>query len=122
MKIVYIAHPISGDIEGNLAKIRKVVKSINLEYSHIVPFVPYYADVVSLDDTDSEQRARGIQNDHRLLPLAQEVWLFGDWRKSSGCCVEVRLALDLGIPVFEVMNSLRVMSLVSAVNEDLPHA
>ena len=30
MKVVYIAHPISGDIQGNLEKIRQIARIINL--------------------------------------------------------------------------------------------
>jgi hypothetical protein len=43
MKIVYIAHPISGDIKGNLEKIRLIVRGLNLENIDIVPFAPVLA-------------------------------------------------------------------------------
>lgn len=100
MKIVYIAHPISGDIEGNLAKIRKIVKDIALSRTDVVPFVPYYVDIVSLDDNDPVQRERGIANDIELFnrKVMDEVWLFGD-KFSKGMKAEVKLAKKLGIPI-----------------------
>ena len=100
MKVVYIAHPISGDIEGNLSKIRDIVRAIALHQPDIVPFVPYYVDIVSLDDNDPVQRKRGISNDIELFKrkVMDEVWLFGD-KLSKGMKAEVELAFSLGIPV-----------------------
>jgi len=100
MKVVYIAHPISGDIEGNLKSIRKIVKHINLSDSSVVPFVPYYVDVVSMDDNYPKNRKRGIQNDKELFSrkVIDEVWLYGDYI-SRGMQQEIKLAKELGIPV-----------------------
>lgn len=100
MKIVYIAHPISGDIPGNLEKIRQIVRKINLEHPDIVPFAPYWLDCHALDDTNPDERACGIQNDHEyfLRRVMDEVWLCGD-RISSGMQAEKALAELLGIPV-----------------------
>jgi hypothetical protein len=100
MKIVYIAHRISGDIPGNLDKIRAIVRRINLEMPDVVPFVPYYADVVSLDDTKPEERARGIKNDVAIMRRGciDELWVCSPI--SKGVQAEMDLAHRLGIPVF----------------------
>ena len=100
MKIVYISHPISGDIEGNLAKIRGIIQHINLTMPDVVPFVPYYADIVSLDDSDVNQRNRGINNHVELFfrKIMDEIWLYGD-NISEGMQNEIDLALMLDIPV-----------------------
>ena len=100
MKIVYIAHPISGDIEGNLEKIRVIVRHINFNCPDIVPFVPYYVDIVSLDDNNPGERARGINNDSVFFfrKMMDEVWLYGD-RISEGMKNEIKLAQRAGIPV-----------------------
>lgn len=100
MKIVYIAHPISGDIAGNLEKIQQIVRQINLQYSDVVPFAPYWVDCHALDDNDPEERKRGIANDQEffLRKVIDEVWLFGD-RISAGMLSEIELATSLGIPV-----------------------
>lgn len=98
MKIAYIAHPISGDIEGNLEKIRQIGREINLNEPDVVPFAPYWFDCHCLDDNDPAERERGIKNDHHLLRIVDEVRLYGD-RISKGMGEEIFLAFDLGIPV-----------------------
>lgn len=101
MKIAYIAHPISGDIEGNLERIAAICRNINLEEPEVVPFAPYYLDCIALDDNNPEERARGIKNDTELLKrgFVDEVRLYGN-KISNGMLAEIKLAEELGIPVF----------------------
>lgn len=105
MKIVYIAHPISGDIEANLADLRRIVRKINLEHNNIVPFVPYYVDIVSMDDNIQEERLRGMDNDKAIIEAGfiEEMWLTGN-RISGGMEQEIRLAQKMGI---EVVNKIK---------------
>ncbi len=100
MKIVYIAHPISGDIEGNLQKIIEIVRVINLSEPDVLPFAHYWVDCHALNDNISEERDRGIKNDIALLKAGfiNELWLFGD-RISVGMKHEIELAKELNIPI-----------------------
>lgn len=100
MKIIYIAHPISGDVAGNLRKIKQIVRMINLEYPDVVPLVPYYVDCLALDDSNPIERQRGIDNDTAILKsgLINEMWLYGD-RISNGMRAEIELAKSMGMPV-----------------------
>ena len=99
MTIAYIAHPISGD-RTNLTRILKIAQQINREEPQVVPFVPYYLDVLCLDDTIPEERTRGIRNGTEVLRRTQVdvVRLYGD-RITNGMWAEIRLARELGIPV-----------------------
>lgn len=97
-KIVYIAHPIGGDVEGNVKKVLDIVRELNMSGLDIVPFAPYIVDVLALDDNDIEQRARGFENNRQLFQLIDEVWLYGD-KISSGMTTEIEWAFELGIPV-----------------------
>lgn len=99
MKIVYIAHPISGDIPGNLEKIRLIVREINLVCPDVVPFAPYWLDCHALDDTVPAERERGIRNDTELLRrgFIDELWVCG--RTSKGVAAEIAIAHELKIPV-----------------------
>lgn len=100
MKIVYIAHPIGGDVKGNVRKILAIVKKINLNMPDVVPFAPYIADVLAMDDDIKEQRERGIKNDKEILMsgIVKELWLYG--RKISGGMEdEIETAFDYNIPV-----------------------
>jgi hypothetical protein len=107
MKIVYIAHPIGGDIEANLTDLRRIVKKINYDCRDIVPFVPYYADVVSMDDNEPWERRRGMQNGMAILMsgAVKEVWLTGDII-STGMKYEWEVALSLKIPVLNKIGML----------------
>lgn len=100
-KIVYIAHPLSGDISGNLEKVKNIIRDINLSQPDIVPFAHYFVDCHALDDTKPEERQRGISNDIALLKVGfiNEMWLYGD-RISEGMKHEIMLAYHLRIPVF----------------------
>lgn len=99
-KIVYIAHPISGDIKGNLEKIRKIIRDINIKHDDILPFAHYWVDCHALDDTNAEERQRGIDNDIVLFKrrFIDELWLYGD-KISSGMKSEIELARELNIKI-----------------------
>jgi hypothetical protein len=100
MKIVYIAHPISGDVEGNLVSIRKIVKHINENIPDVIPFVPYYSDVVSLDDAIPEQRNRGMSNNSEYFTrnIIDELWICFP-KISKGMQAEIDLANKFTIPI-----------------------
>jgi hypothetical protein len=99
-KTVYPAHPISGDVEGNIRRIKAIVRKLHLTPG-IQPVAPYISDCDGiLDDNNPEERALGIAADVEYFKrgMIDEVWLFGS-RISNGMSHEIRLALDLGIPV-----------------------
>lgn len=102
--IIYIAHCISAPtkegIEENLADLRRIIRHINLKFPTIVPFCPYYADIVSLDDNVPAERKRGIENDTAIFHsgMVHRVWLTGPYL-SGGMQAEKNLAQQLGIPV-----------------------
>ena len=102
-KIVYIAHPIGGNVAENLARIRKIVKFINTSPKHtaVVPFVPYYVDVVSLNDDVPEERLRGLKNGQEILSrkgMIDEIWMCGP-ALTEGMRQELLVALNAGIKV-----------------------
>lgn len=111
MKIVYVAHaigaPTKEGIENNLADLRRIVRKINLEYPDIVPFVPYYADIVSMDDNVPSERERGMKNDDTLLRsgIVNEMWATGH-KMSNGMTGEMMICHTLGIPVIDMIGKL----------------
>lgn len=111
-KIVYIAHPISGDITGNLEKVRQIVRYINLTEPDILPFAHYFVECHALDDNIPTERERGIKNDITLMKAGfiNEVWLFGD-RVSEGMTHEIALALKLNIPVISMSKGTKSFKL-----------
>lgn len=102
MKIAYIAHPVSGDVDGNIEKILQIVKEINLTEPDTIPFAPYIVDCLALDDTIIEQRERGIKNNIALFKAGfiTEIRLYGN-KISRGMQAEKELAEFLNIPVID---------------------
>lgn len=100
MKVIYIAHPIGGDVVNNLKKITEIVRTINMQEPDVVPFAPYYVDCIALNDDRPNERERGIKNDIALMRkgFIDEVRLYGD-RISNGMAAEIELAIELLIPV-----------------------
>lgn len=100
MKIAYIAHPIGGDVSGNISKIISIIRQINLAEPETIPFASYIADIYALDDNIPEERARGMKNSMTLLTAGfiTELRLYGD-KISSGMQEEVVLAKQHGIPI-----------------------
>ena len=109
MKIAYIAHPIGGNVEVNLKRIRKIAREINLHEPSTVPFAPYYLDCVSLDDSNPSERERGIKNDIELMNrgFIDEVRLYGH-KISVGMSHEIELAHELGIKVIPMTAKTKI--------------
>lgn len=108
MKICYLAHPVGGDVENNLALIRRIVREVNLEHPEVVPFVPYYSDVVSLCDAHPSERARGIKNNTHILKsgIVNELWLYGD-KISAGMAGEIEIAKEMGIKIVPMSKEIK---------------
>lgn len=106
-KIVYIAHPISGDVTNNLSDLRRIIRKINIEYPDIIPCAPYYSDVVSLDDNKPLERKRGIDNGIALISTGvfKELWLTGN-NISPGMYEEINMFKLLGIPILNFINKI----------------
>jgi hypothetical protein len=110
MKIVFISHPISGDVNGNLMKIKNIVRNINLKNKELVPFVPYYADCIALNDTIPAERNRGLKNIEELFKrkIIDEVWLCGD-KISRGMIKEIKLVQKYNIPVYPTSSKMLLL-------------
>ena len=100
MKIVFIAHPISGDVKGNLKKVIAIVRDINLHNKDVVPFAPYWVDCHALNDDIPEERQRGIRNDYEYFRrnVFDELWVYGD-TISKGMKAEIETASMFNIPI-----------------------
>ena len=107
-KIIYIAHPISGNLHGNLSAISDIYNYLSIE-DKVIPFVPYFATVLSLDDDMPELRAIGFSHNEAIFNsgIIDEVWLYGP-RISEGMQIEIGWADALGIPIVSKSEGIRV--------------
>ena len=98
-KLVYIASPLSGDVERNLDFARQACRyAISQDAA---PFAPHLLYTQMLDDSDPAERQLGIKMGNQMLGLCEELWLCGD-RISAGMEGERKLAESLGIPVRQI--------------------
>lgn len=65
----------------------------------VAPFAPHVFYPLFLDDTEPEDRDKGMRAARRWLTAADEVWVFGRLGISEGMAAEIALAGDLGIKV-----------------------
>jgi hypothetical protein len=100
MKVVFIAHPISGNVKNNIEKIINIIRNINILRDEIIPFAPYITDCMALNDANPYERRRGISNTTALFNkgIIDELWLYGDYI-SSGMVDEIKLAHELSISI-----------------------
>lgn len=99
-KIVFIAHPIAGNVKKNMRKVLAICAQVHK--TGVIPIAPYLVSLRYLKDEILEDRAQGIaaNHEHMRRKFVDEVWLYGD-RISSGMQEEIRLANEMGIPVIK---------------------
>lgn len=122
MIIAYIAHPISGNVPANLEDLRRINRLVNENYPNVVPFMPYYADCISLDDSIPAERERGIANDKAIFEsgIIEELWITGD-RISAGMIEEIVLAATKGITIVDKRSEFLIKTQTVENNiDDLP--
>jgi len=97
-KLVYLSHPISGNVDKNVRAILGICKKIHTK--NVIPFAPYLVAVQYLNDKISRERKLGIQSGFTCFSrrAMDELWLCGD-RISKGMKEEIKLALKYKIPI-----------------------
>lgn len=97
-KLVYIAHPVSRDIDNNLNKIKEIYRGVSLTHCDIIPFVPYFIALHSLDDNVIIERNIGFnQNKHFFEHnIIDEMWVYGI---SNGVNKEIEWCNEFNIKV-----------------------
>lgn len=101
-KLVYIASPYAGDVEGNVAFAKAACR-----YAAAKGYTPVAVHLMYprfLDDRVPEERESGLKMGQRVLAACEEIWLCGE-RMSSGMKAEEAEAKRLGIPIRKVPSS-----------------
>lgn len=97
-RMVYIASPMRGDIDGNLKKAAA--------YCHAaaevgaVPIAPHLYFSSYLDDRVPEERTTGMEMGLHILKRCDELWVFGT--PTEGMRAEIKLAKSLNIPILYI--------------------
>jgi hypothetical protein len=98
-KIVYIAHPIGGNVEQNLNAIKAIYRDLSLD-DKVIPFAPYVTAVESLDDNSQVQRALGFSHNEAIFKsgCVDELLIYRSV-VSSGIKTEIEWASEMKIPI-----------------------
>jgi hypothetical protein len=75
-KMVFIAHPIRGDVKGNIRRVISICKEIHT--NEIIPVAPYLVSLQYLDDEVMEDRELGVDANLEYFRRGyiDELWLF----------------------------------------------
>lgn len=97
MKKIYIIHPFQGKKE-NKERISKICKAVaNMGYLPVSPVHTFSF----LDDNIPKEREQALKLCKELIKSCNQAWLFGDWRNSEGCNIELEVAETNKIPVID---------------------
>jgi len=111
--VVYLAHPISGNVEANLVDARKWIREIYEQVPYITVLAHWIVDCEVLDESNPRHRGMGLAHDFNILERCDELWILGE-HVSAGMSAEITFAKALGIPIrkiatrAEIANMLRV--------------
>ena len=94
--MIYVASPLSGDVEKNIEYAREACRAV-MDSGHAF-FAPHLLYPSFLDDTVPEERKLGMDMGLAVLENCDELWAFGP-RISAGMAAEIEHAERLGIPV-----------------------
>lgn len=97
-KLIYIAHPIGGDVKNNLDKIKDIYNRISHKYNDIIPFAPYWITCHALDDESLVDRRIGFNQNKYFFEnkIIDEMWVYGI---SNGVNQEIQWCKEFNIPI-----------------------
>jgi hypothetical protein len=97
-KVVFIAHPIGGNVQANIKKVVKLCKELHTK--DIVPIAPYLQTLQYLNDNIPEERELGIDicREYFKRKTMDELWICGSVI-SKGMKEEIKLAKKYNIPI-----------------------
>ncbi len=98
MKVVYMAHPVSGDVKGNIERAKRWVRYIEERFPEIAVVASWITECEIWDDDDPEQRAAGFRRDLAILSRCDELWLTGS-HVSTGMGIERSHAIEQGLRI-----------------------
>ena len=96
-KTVYVAHPLRGDVEGNMRRATDICRALS-HREDLVIMSPLHAFSFCSPTGEQYTPFRLCQE---WLGRCDMLWLFGDWRRSEGCKMEWMAARERSIPTFQ---------------------
>lgn len=102
MRKIYITHPFRGktgspeEVKRNIESVTRICRQISQENMDALIMSPVHAfSFMTAEDPQDWVLKQCVE----MLKSCDEVWVFGDWRNSEGCLMEISAAKEAGIPV-----------------------
>ena len=101
MRVIYFAHPVSGDVAGNLKKARAWIRFLEATNPDVAIVANWITECEIWDDDVPEQRAASLARDLAVISKCDELWYGGVERGelTRGMELEYEHAAKLGKPV-----------------------
>jgi hypothetical protein len=109
-EIVYVAHPLRPDptrltgparvaCRRNIQNTTGICEQLLKEHSELLILSPIHAFSFINPLCYGETAELVLEQCRRLLELADELWVYGEYKNSEGCQMEIAHATALGKPV-----------------------
>lgn len=99
MKVIFMAHPVAGAVEENLAHARLWVKWIEDTF-HVAVCSTWITECEIYDDSNPKQRETSFKRNFTMMERCDELWLVGT-HVSGGMAEEREFAKGIGLPVID---------------------
>jgi hypothetical protein len=106
MKVIYLAHPVSGDVAGNLAEARRWIRWIYDNVPGIAIVATWITECEVLDDGNPEHRKMGLQHDVAVVGRCDAILLVGP-KFSTGMQAELIAAEARGLRILTFIGYAR---------------
>ena len=97
-RVVYMAHPVSGDVEGNLRRAKQWLRWYEEQNPTSAVVANWITECEVWDDSNPAHRAAGLERDIAVLKRCDAIVLVGG-RVSSGMAGEVAIAEKHGLEI-----------------------
>lgn len=88
MKVIYLAHPVSGDVPGNLAEARRWIRWLYDHVPGIAIVATWITECEVFDEGNPEHRKLGLRHDLAVLERCNAILLVGP-KLSTGMQAEL---------------------------------
>lgn len=95
-KMIFVAHPMSGDVEGNTKKVIDICRSLHSE--EFIPVFPSLLWREYLKGDGKKKLIRAVTLEYFKRGFIDELWLYGP-TLTDGMKYEIQLAIKYNIPV-----------------------
>lgn len=107
MKRIYIAGKLAADaVDYNNNRKRMLHYALKVKKAGFSVYVPCMVEQLALIDTEDWEYSDYFNNSQPWLEISDAVFLVPGWETSSGTQLEIELAKDLNIPIYDDLSKL----------------